>query len=190
MKTTPIRVTTSTSLPVSRKFYKELMCRVDNILKAIFNDAAPGYLESARRMIDSYLADNHDSKAHGDISPEVNIIFITLKAEIDRARERSLRARQAAQLRREARSGSTVSLSDTPCEASTPRHDTPAPSGQNIVSTNPLSSSPKQNCVSGRRAQLRWKPAVTGHRHSKKSNSHFKPAKNTGRPIAPKKPHV
>ncbi|MDE6377254.1 MAG: hypothetical protein K2K72_00750, partial [Duncaniella sp.] len=80
-------------LPVSRKFYNALLVRVDGILSTIFANPSPEYSRLARRMIDSYLRDDLASIPENAIVSEVRIIFLTLKAEIDRAVERSARAR-------------------------------------------------------------------------------------------------
>ena len=137
MKTTHPRVTPTSSLPVSRKFYNELLSRIDHILQALFNDAAAAYFESAKRMIDSYLADRLEAIPHDDIIPEVHIIFVTLKAEIDRARQRSLRARTAARSRRVARTHTAVTHSPSPAATTSSILTTPSPE-----STAPSSTAP------------------------------------------------
>lgn len=86
-------------MPVSRKFYEGLLGRVDEVIRAVFFDPSPEYFRLARRMIDCYLNDNLHAIPERDIIPEVRLIFLTLKAEIDQARERSLRARLVARRR-------------------------------------------------------------------------------------------
>lgn len=86
-------------LPVSRKFYEGLLSRVDEVIRAVFFDPSPEYFRLARRMINCYLNDNLHAIPERDIIPEVRLIFLTLKAEIDQARERSLRARLVARRR-------------------------------------------------------------------------------------------
>ena len=152
MKTTQPRVTPTSSLPVSRKFYNELLSRIDHILQALFNDAAAAYFESAKRMIDSYLADRLETIPHDDIIPEVHIIFVTLKAEIDRARQRSLRARTAARTRRAARTHTAVTHSPSPATESIPEPAAPVapsiltnPSPESAVPSSTAPTTPTQN---------------------------------------------
>ena len=87
-------------LPVSRKFYNTLLSRVDEILLTIFQDSAAEYFTSAKRVIDDYLKGSLQTSGLDDVAPEIRIIFLTLKAEIDRASLRSRRTRKAARLRK------------------------------------------------------------------------------------------
>lgn len=150
-------------LPVSRKFYLGLMSRVNEILTAIFPDTASDYLRPAKRMIDNYLSDNLHSIPEQEIIPEVRIIFLTLKAEIDRARERSLRARRAARLRK-------ISPSKTHrAAASVQTNNTDATAAQYQTEKIELSPASTLRPLAQRRRRtgLRWKPALTatGPRH-------------------------
>lgn len=99
-KTSKRKISSGSDLPVSRKFYAGLLCRVDEILRAVAPDYLNEFYRQAKRLIDNYLSDNMHSIPDSEISPEVRIIFLTLKADIDRARQRSIRARQAAAARR------------------------------------------------------------------------------------------
>ncbi|MBD5333238.1 MAG: hypothetical protein HDR97_05830 [Bacteroides sp.] len=101
MKTAKLHVRKKVyTLPVSRKFYQDLMARLEDIIRAVCPVTYDECLRAARRMVDYYLNDNLDALPKSAIIPEVNIIFLTLKAEIDSARLRSERARQAALSRR------------------------------------------------------------------------------------------
>lgn len=86
-------------LPVSRKYYKGLISRVDDVIRAVFMEPNSYLFESAYNMIDHYLT--HNTLEGFELPPvaELRVIFLTLKAEIDRARERSLRARERARNR-------------------------------------------------------------------------------------------
>ncbi|MBD5271602.1 MAG: hypothetical protein HDS40_05045 [Bacteroides sp.] len=104
MKTAKLHVRKKVyALPVSRKFYQDLMARLEDIIKAVCPVTYDECLRAARRMVDYYLNDNLDALPKSAIIPEVNIIFLTLKAEIDSARLRSERARLAALSRRAVR---------------------------------------------------------------------------------------
>ena len=89
--------------PVSRKFYEGLMVRVGEVLTAVFSDPSPEYFRNVKRMIDYYLNDDLGALPESQILPEARLIFLSLKAEIDQARERSRRAREASRRRGVAR---------------------------------------------------------------------------------------
>lgn len=152
-------------LPVSRKFYNDLMSRLDDILRAVFPLTADEYVRPARRMIDCYLNDNLESIPPSAIIPEVNIIFLTLKAEIDRARQRSARARHAALARKTARSGKSSVSKDIPVSE-------PELSAGDTESALLKTTQPDAHGCSRRKSfNLKWKPATLHHkypaRHSK-----------------------
>lgn len=156
----------SYDLPVSRKFYQDLMSRLDDILREVFGDSAADYLRPAKRMIDCYLNDNLEVIPQTDIIPEVNIIFLSLKAEINRARQRSLRARKIVRVRRanrareaEISSSETVSAprvthSSTAVEATADTSTVTVDKGlssEDIVTANHVRERP-------RHISLKWKP--------------------------------
>lgn len=111
-KTSKRKTSSGADLPVSRKFYAGLLSRVDEILRAVAPDYLNEFSRQAKRLIDNYLSDNIHSIPDSEISPEVRIIFLTLKAEIDSARQRSIRARQAAAARRRTQTIATVLPAD------------------------------------------------------------------------------
>lgn len=176
----------SYDLPVSRKFYQDLMSRLDDILREVFGDSAADHFRSAKRMIDCYLNNNLEVIPQTDIISEVNIIFLSLKAEINRARQRSLRARKIVRHRRANRAREAeISSSET---ASNPRV-TPSStavgtvagtstvtvdkglSSEDIVTANHVRERP-------RHISLKWKPTS---RRSKNSSHPYHKSSYRGR---------
>ena len=97
-------------MPVSAKYYARLCERVRTILNdCLFSEQACANRE--RRIL--YLINRYMCPKAGLVCPQgddpiCNIIFQTLRAEIDAAMERSRRARQSAALRRAARLASAA----------------------------------------------------------------------------------
>lgn len=90
-------------LPVSKKFYARIRERVLSVLGAL--GIAPGltddYCADVMRLVDRHLAGGMAAVSPGACRyGESLVIFLTLREEIDRAVERSRRAREAAARRR------------------------------------------------------------------------------------------
>ncbi len=81
---------------VSKKVYADLVSRVNNTLKATLRQ--PDIIPEAIRAIDEYIADGTIPTPKDGI---ILIVFYMIKPEIDRAAERSRRARERAAIRRE-----------------------------------------------------------------------------------------
>lgn len=178
-------------LPVSRKFYDALLIRIDRILHDLFHDPAPGYFQQARLLVDNYLNDKPDSHSGQEITPEVRVIFITLKAEIDRARQRSIKARMAARQRAlRAKSGlkTVETIHNTPDGTCT--HPTPLPSSTTVTHQKASIDAPRKKHTDKtkhtRRYGLKWnpdrrKPAASPHRYKTASNG-LRPTKPSHKP--------
>ncbi|MDE6378621.1 MAG: hypothetical protein K2K72_07745, partial [Duncaniella sp.] len=88
-------------LPVSRKYYKSLEAHLVEIVEAIRGYRDDEWIEFVMSMIDAYLrGSEQEFYVSGRASVECEVICLTLKAEIDRAVERSRRARERAARRR------------------------------------------------------------------------------------------
>ncbi len=81
---------------VSKKVYADLVSRVNNTLKATLRQ--PDIIPEAIQAIDEYIADGTIPTPKDGL---ILIVFYMIKPEIDRAAERSRRARERAALRRE-----------------------------------------------------------------------------------------
>ncbi|MBD5252514.1 MAG: hypothetical protein HDS49_05745 [Bacteroides sp.] len=167
-------------LPVSRKFYNTLLSRVDEILLTIFQDSSAEYFTSAKNVIDDYLEGGLQDSGLDDVAPEIRIIFLTLKAEIDRAILRSRRARKAARLRKAKcrkhslmTSGAAVRHEASAETTSEPAEtDTCERSYSDMPSSAPLTPGIPTSCDNStplrdqqlrdrsRHTRLRWKPAT------------------------------
>lgn len=151
------------TLSVSRKFYDNLLTRVDEIIKTVVHDPEPVYFRQIRRLIDNYLNDNLDSIPRSEIYSEIYIIFISLKAEIDRARLRSHKARLAAGKRAPRRADSKNRMnSEIREEALT---DSPVQSVSPQTAPVPVKSTPA--IERKKRTGLKWKPSATNRKGRK-----------------------
>lgn len=84
-------------LPVSRKFYKRLMLRVNNIA-----EISPDFdLSHFREIIDRYIMDGDFPR--NPLSEMERVVFALLCSEIDAAKTRSIKARIRANNRKLAR---------------------------------------------------------------------------------------
>ncbi len=81
---------------VSKKVYADLVSRVNNTLKATLRQ--PDIIPEAIQAIDEYIADGTIPTPKDGL---ILIVFYMIKSEIDRAAERSRRARERAAVRRE-----------------------------------------------------------------------------------------
>lgn len=143
------------ALPVSRKFYDTLMIRVDEIVTAVFGDHAEEFADEARCMIDRYLTGKYDATCEQEATPEIRIIFLTLKTEIDRARQRSLRARAAARRRAKVKKSNEATPTSTEV-TSGPDEPQVATVSQD---TAPALPHRKQQAARSFRTALRWRAA-------------------------------
>ncbi len=100
-------------LPVSRRFYKTLMLRINGIaeLSPTFN------LEHFRDIIDKYI--RGESFQRNSLSEMERVVFALVSSEIDRAKDRSIRARIRANERKLAR----LAAEREHPENGTPYHD-------------------------------------------------------------------
>lgn len=94
-KTTRNSRKTST-LGVSRKFYTEICDRINNAVKAVGGNDED--VEMAITVIRSYLIDGIEPDSRNDM--KIKLIFSLLKSEIDKAAERSRKARLRAAAKR------------------------------------------------------------------------------------------
>lgn len=95
-------------LPVSRKFYKSLEARVAEIVEAIRGYRDDEWIEFVMSMINDYLLGAEKAfYVSGRASVECEVICLTLKAEIDKAVERSRRARERGAMRRNSKPSET-----------------------------------------------------------------------------------
>jgi len=84
-------------LPVSRRFYKTLMLRINSIA-----EISPTFdLERFRDIIDKYI--RGESFQRNSLSEMERVVFALVSSEIDRAKDRSIRARIRANERKLAR---------------------------------------------------------------------------------------
>ncbi len=81
---------------VSKKVYADIVSRVNNTLKATLR--LPDIIPEAIQAIDEYIADGTIPTPKDGL---ILIVFYMIKPEIDRAAERSRRARERAAIRRE-----------------------------------------------------------------------------------------
>ena len=89
------------TLPVSRKFYNGLISRVLEIANAMSIDDVDGFKCSVMRCVDCYLGGGNPEIDCSDLFYDpCRIVFIALKAELDRAIIRSREARKRALRRR------------------------------------------------------------------------------------------
>ena len=85
---------TMNTLPVSKKVYADITARIKSALTV-----SPGSAEEAIRMVDEYLA-GHTPQSHDGAA---TIAFAMIRNELDRALERSRRARARAAARKAAK---------------------------------------------------------------------------------------
>ncbi len=85
-------------MPVSAKFYKRLIDRISTIIVALSLPDSAQIENETLTLIRHYLTSGNIENTCADIA---RIIFLTLRAEIDAAIERSRRARAAAARRRQ-----------------------------------------------------------------------------------------
>ncbi len=105
---------TKNTLPVSRKFLARIRQRLTDLLATLGHTDSTS-LESIMSMILAYLNGNPPSlPSPSDESYCFHIIFLTLRAEIDTAVERSRRARERARLRAEQRRHVTTASKPSP----------------------------------------------------------------------------
>ena len=93
---------TKTAMAVSKNYFKSLRLRVTEIVESICGFRNDEWIEFVMSMITDYI--NGESDAFfisGRACVECEVICLTLKAEIDKAMERSRRARERAALRRQ-----------------------------------------------------------------------------------------
>lgn len=81
------------NLPVSKKVYADITARVNTVLSFV-----PASVVEAIALVDSFLAGNADPVSSDSAAM---IAFNMIKAELERAMERSSRARQRAHRRKE-----------------------------------------------------------------------------------------
>ncbi len=81
---------------VSKKVYADIVSRVNNTLKATLRK--PDIIPEAIQAIDEYIANGTIPTPKDGV---ILIVFYMIKPEIDRAAERSRRARERAAIRRE-----------------------------------------------------------------------------------------
>lgn len=94
----------SNVLPVSRKFYLSLSCRVSDIVKALSPEAPEDMQTRIMLFVDCYLnGGDPDTDCQAQFHSRCRIVFLSLKAEIDRAIARSREARKRAKRRQVAK---------------------------------------------------------------------------------------
>lgn len=98
----------TTSLPVSRKFYSDIVSRVNSSLSPF-----PASVSEAMRIINLYL----DGKEISSTDCMAMLAFNMVKDEIDRAIARSRRARQRAAERKATSDKNEVKVADTASSA-------------------------------------------------------------------------
>ncbi|MDE6378500.1 MAG: hypothetical protein K2K72_07135 [Duncaniella sp.] len=92
---------TTNNLPVSRKFYESIRERVRSVVNEVVMCEDTDIIDQIMTYIDDYLkAPGEDLDFQVRQYNECEIIFLTLRGEIDRAIERSRRARTRAASRR------------------------------------------------------------------------------------------
>lgn len=99
-------------LPVSRKFYDEMCRRIKTVIDDMNLESFDMSYKEVIEHIDNYLMFESVPAINVHMSVEVNIIFYIMLPEIDKALERSRRAREAGARRRAANA-----LKKAECEA-------------------------------------------------------------------------
>ncbi len=88
------------NLPVSKKVYADITLRISTTLSF-----SPSSVDEAIALVDAYLAGNPEPHTTDNAA---FIAFSMIKAELDRAMSRSMRARQRAAKRKNGRKPETV----------------------------------------------------------------------------------
>lgn len=136
---------------VSKKFYRSIIDRVTDVFSTIEIPSSPTVTISAAElaaetieMIDRYISDGTVMKSSGEMAL---LAFLMVKPEIDKAADRSRRARQSAARRAQLKQTSIAIATSTAATAETipDSTETQSPSSTKPVSPKPVSPKPSKN---------------------------------------------
>lgn len=157
----------TSAMPVSAKFYARICERVNSVVSVLMVPNADRRRDKVLRLIHDYLTNPVASAALlAEYKDNVcNVIFLTLRAELDAAVERSRRARARAAGRRalgqSEEKPDAVPIVENPCNP-----DTSAAAAENVRPATPeRQATPKRDAVRTPSAQSDKSPVVVRHRY-------------------------
>lgn len=164
---------------VSKKFYRNIIDRVTDVFSTIeIPSSSTGTISAADlaaetiKMIDRYISDGTIAKPSGEMAL---LAFLMLKPEIDKAADRSRRARQSAARRAQLKQTSaTTTIIPTKTSEKT------------ILPTN--TNLPPQESDSTSKPTIKERPSSYKTCSSPKTTQHKKPMKKFGVPIVHRHP--
>lgn len=147
------KIMKKSTLPVSRKFYSDISGRISSSLSS-----SPRSAEEAMRIFRDYL----DGKSPESSDPMALLAFNMVRVEVDRALERSRRARMRAMSRRKEHPATEARNASGGKELPTaPEEETDAPTKE-----IPLLSRRERRAAERRTkcARVKWRPLSSPHR--------------------------
>ena len=146
----------TSAMPVSAKFYARICERVNSVVSTLMPPNADRRRDKVLRLIHAYLTDPVASAALlAEYKDNVcNVIFLTLRAELDAAIERSRRARARAAGRRAIGQPEEKAEKKAEEKADSARHATPEREPERDASRAPSAPSAQPD-----------KPLVVRHRY-------------------------